>query len=70
MGWDVLLEQAAKHLQSGALRSAEYSLLHIVARDPENIEAKILLAKVFLSQRLPYKAEKLYEVRDRNQMHG
>eukprot|EP00277_Geminigera_cryophila_P001496 CAMPEP_0179412868 /NCGR_PEP_ID=MMETSP0799-20121207/4725_1 /TAXON_ID=46947 /ORGANISM="Geminigera cryophila, Strain CCMP2564" /LENGTH=153 /DNA_ID=CAMNT_0021185163 /DNA_START=18 /DNA_END=476 /DNA_ORIENTATION=+ len=61
LDFDVLLEQAKEHLQTGDLRGAEYSLLHIAKRDPTNIPAKLLLAKIMLSQALLYKAEKLYE---------
>lgn len=62
LGADFLIEEAERHLKSGDLSGAAYSLLHVVRRNPNNNEAKLLLAKVFMSQGLPYKAEKLHEV--------
>eukprot|EP00802_Teleaulax_amphioxeia_P005771 Tamp_05775.p2 GENE.Tamp_05775~~Tamp_05775.p2 ORF type:complete len:383 (+),score=89.34 Tamp_05775:74-1222(+) len=61
LGADFLIEEAERHLKSGDLSGAAYSLLHVVRRNPNNNEAKLLLAKVFMSQGLPYKAEKLHE---------
>ena len=57
-----LLEEAKRQLLRGDLRSAEKSLVHVVKHAPANLEAKIILAKVLLSQGGRYftRAEDLY----------
>jgi Tfp pilus assembly protein PilF len=45
-----LLEEAKRHLRQGDLRSAEHSLQHVARHAPKNLEAKVLLARVLLSQ--------------------
>ena len=45
-----LLEEAKRHLQRGDVRSAEQSLHHVARHAPANLEAKVLLARVLLSQ--------------------
>lgn len=59
---DELCEEAKQQLRHGDLRSAEKSLAHVAKHDPANLEAKVLLAKLLLSQggRNFPKAEDLY----------